>query len=157
MALKDIVVASEVVTLSSGDDFKVYGITPEAITFLFVEGHKDEMERAMNTVQLAMTRNGELSDQDFIGAIAGIIAELPVMVAKLIAVCAQEPEQWPKVRQMSLAVQLDALMKIYKLTFDGPDALKKFLTSLITLAIQARGAATPIANGIADGLTGMKA
>lgn len=62
-----------------------------------------------------------------------LIKEAPGLVANLIALAADEPDQVDTVRSMGMAVQIRIIEQIAKLTFDEAGGPKKFAESLVGL------------------------
>lgn len=158
MALKDIVIeTSEIVYRES--NFTVHGLTLDIVMDLMSKGHRPEMEKAIDTIRLAVGDDFDkgVDTADVLGALACIVQQVPEMVAKVIAGAADEPDMWSAVRKLPIDVQLDALMKIGKLTFDGEDSIKKFVTNLIEMMVAIRKSATPAILGAKEQLAGMKA
>lgn len=156
MALKDIVIPKETITFKGGS-FEVHGITDYVITRLLVEGHRAEVERALSTFEgILHPESMEAQTHDLTGAFATLIMEMPDIVSKVIAYCADEPDAVQTVRELSLPVKLEAVVAICNLTFDGEDSIKKFVASLINLMIMTRKAAKPAVQGATEALAGGK-
>lgn len=158
MALRDVVIETSEVVYGGGN-FSVHGITLDMIVKLMTLGHRAEMEAAVETIRKAVGEDLENAGKSeaIIGALATTMAEVPVLVSKVIAGAADDLDQWEKVQHMPMSVQLDALMKIGKLTFDGEDSVKKFVTDLIQLMMAMRKSATPAVQAAKEQLAGMKA
>lgn len=137
----------------------VHGLTLEIIISLMAQGHRKEMEQAIDTLRQAVGDDLEnVGDTaNIIGALATTVTQVPELVAKVIAGAADEPESWHIVRKMPMNVQLDAMLKIGKLTFDGEDSIKKFMTDLIELMMAMRKSAVPAVQAVREQLAGMKA
>lgn len=156
MALKDIVIQRSTIEFKGGS-FDVHAINYDVINRIMVEGQREEVDRAIQFIEDAMTPEGKLNDANLVGSLSTIVMEMPQLAAKLIAYCADEPDAVERVSLLTLPVQLEAVLEICKLTFDGEDSIKKFMGSLIELVVMTRKAAKPAVMGVTEKLVGMKA
>jgi len=157
MALKDLVVeVAEVVTRTG--TFSVHGLSLSVIMALMAQGHRSEIEDAVDTLRKAVGDDLENAGDmgQIVGALSSVVANMPQLCAKVIACCADEPDMWETVLKLPVSAQLDALIKIAKLTFDGEDSVKKFLLDLILMLTSLRRAATPAVQAAKEALAGMK-
>jgi hypothetical protein len=67
--------------------------------------------------------------------------QLPGLTAKVIAFAADEPGEAHKVVKLPVSVQLEAILAIGRLTFDGETSIKNFMSGLLTLVTSMRNAA----------------
>jgi hypothetical protein len=65
--------------------------------------------------------------------IGNLIRESPLLVANLIAVCADEPTMMSTVSRLPITVQLDAISKIAKLTFTDLASVKKLIADVMSI------------------------
>jgi len=112
MSLADLVAIKEKIESPHGD-FEVQGLTLEALAGLLKE----------HTKEIASLFDGKL---DF----TELLKESPVLVAKLIAYSAGEPEHIDNVKSLPFGVQLIALQKIWELTAVDTAELGNMIRSL---------------------------
>lgn len=124
MAIKDFYVESREI-ICGKTSFKVEGISFDHLVKLFTEA-RDDMLGAMDLYD-GLAESGEVNTMQLAMA---AIDKFPNLVAKLIAVAANEPGTEETVRAMPFPVQVDALVAIGELTFTEVEALKKFLGHL---------------------------
>jgi hypothetical protein len=130
--LADIVVPSDKIVFRGGE-FSVRGITFDSVARLIASGQRSDIDLALEELM------GAKDDPDqLMGALAGLVAKLPDLTAKVIAEAAGEPEHWEKVKQFPVPVQLDALLVIGKLTFDGEDSVKNFVRGVLQIVKSAK-------------------
>jgi hypothetical protein len=157
MALKDIVVQRETIRFNGGE-FEVRAINFDVINRIMVEGQRGELDRAIQFLEESLHPETKTSSEaDLIGSLSTLVMEMPHLVAKVVAYCADEPDQVATFAGLSLSVQLDAILAICKLTFTGDDSIKKFLASVIELMVMMRKSAKPAVEGATAALAGMKA
>ena len=131
MPLSDIVIPTK--TLSySGQSFTVHGVTANDVLRMFFEADKD-IARILDVFEQAT-----IDSDDADRMIPVVLREAPELAARLIASAADEPAAWPTVARLPVSTQLEALLAVWNLTFEEPDALKKFVASLTTLASSAK-------------------
>ncbi len=142
-----------------GQTFAVHGLTLDLIMRLINEGHRSELEQAVDTLRDALGDDlqNEQSAEDMMGALATVVVELPLLAAKVIAGSADQAHNVDAFQKLPISVTLDALHKIGKLTFDGEDSVKKFVGQLIEILISVRKAALPAVQAAREQLAGMKA
>lgn len=131
--LADIVIASEKIVYRGGD-FTVRGITFDSVARLIADGQRGDLDKALDELLAVRKENSE----QLVGVLAGIVTKLPDLTAKVIAEAAGEPEHWEKVKSLPTPVQLDAVLQIGKLTFDGEDSVKNFVRGVLQIVRSAR-------------------
>lgn len=134
-----------------GGEFAVRGVTFATVARLVSVGQRAELERAIDQL-------GDLKDagqEQLIGALAGIVTQLPKLAAMVIAEAADEPGEWEKVTKLPMPVQLEALLEVGKLTFDGADSVKNFVRGLFELMTAANSMLSQSKQSTADE-TGLK-
>jgi hypothetical protein len=62
-----------------------------------------------------------------------LIRESPILIANLIAVCADEPDQMERASRLPVTVQFEALTKIAKLTFTDLASVKKLAADVTAM------------------------
>lgn len=156
MALSDFVLQKETVAYRGGS-FEVHGINFDVVNRIILDGHRAEVDRAIQMLQDSLNpETGEIGDLDLTTAFASIMREFPVLIAKIVAACADDIDNWANVYNMPVSVQLDAVVKVSNLTFDGEDSIKKFLENLILMVMQIRNSGAPAMKGVAAGIRGGK-
>lgn len=129
MALADIPIPTKSHTCR-GVTFDVRGLSFADLTRLLID-HKDDAVLAFELFEQA---GGDAADATALMRLAGTFVQaMPDLVAKTIALAADEPDAAPIARRLPAPVQLDALLDIGKLTFEEPEHLKKFLANLTEL------------------------
>lgn len=105
--------------------FSVRGITFMDIATLVSSGERAELEQA---IALVIEGKDEAQDNGVVSSrlIGSLLAQLPKLAAKVIAVSADEPEDWASVLKFPAPLQLAALLDIGEMTFTGEHALKNF-------------------------------
>ena len=157
MALKDLVIEVEEVVTRTGK-FSVHGLSLSVIMSLMAQGHRSEIEEAVEALRKAVGDDLEKAgnSEQITGALATVVTTFPQLCAKVIAACADENDMWETVLKLPVSYQLDALIKIARLTFDGEDSVKKFILDLILMLTSLRTMATPAAQAVKEALAGMK-
>lgn len=115
-----------------GGLFSVRALSLFDVTHI-VEIHEDAVNEIYSRLQSA-----EESGQDFTAEMAtditsAALRECPALIARVIAVAADEPDQASTVEKMSITIQFDALKKIGELTFGDINGGKKFFADVKTL------------------------
>lgn len=144
--LADIQIASKKIVFRGGE-FAVRGITFSTVARLVSAGQRSDMEIAVS--QLAELKDAQ--SEQLIGALSSIVAQLPTLTAMVIAEAANEPDEWEKVKQLPMPVQLEAILEIGKLTFDGADSVKTFVRGVLELMQAANSMLSQSKATIADG------
>jgi hypothetical protein len=124
--LADVVIETRKIVFRGGE-FEVQGLTFDMVARLVTAGHRGELDKAIELFQGLQVGS---DDTDVIGSLSSLITMAPVLAAKAIALGCGEMDQWEKARSLPMPVQLDALLAIGKLTFDGADSVKNFLRGL---------------------------
>ena len=127
MAIRDFNVETVEVSFKGGT-FTVHGVSSDELTRLATDATADVMA-AIDAYE-AMEKEGHNSGEAIIGI---VLAKAPDLAARLIANAANEPDLFPVVRKMPLSVQMNALEAIFRLTFEEPEALKKFSGQILAL------------------------
>jgi len=120
--LKDIVIQTAKISLSGGQSFEVQGLTLTNLGKL-VEEYKEPLEALMDA-KLDLTQ---------------IADKYPEFMAKVIALAANEPDQWEKISSMPFPTQLLAFEKCWDLTIPDYDALKKLIERIQGLIPKLQG------------------
>ena len=72
-------------------------------------------------------------DEAVSGLIGKLIIESPLLVANMIAICADEPSMMSTASRLPITVQLDAVSKIAKLTFTDLASVKKLVADVMSI------------------------
>lgn len=147
MAIRDFHIQTTEVPFTGGS-FTVHGVSFDELTRLATDATADVMA-AIDAYE-EMTASGNDSGEAIIGI---VLAKAPDLAARLIANAADEPDLFPTVRKMPLSVQMNALEAIFRLTFEEPEALKKFSGQILTLLNSVKNLAPkkPITSAAASG------
>lgn len=130
--LSDVVI--ETATIKAGNqEFEVSGLSFAMVARLFNGGDRDELQKAVEELEGIFHASQAGDGTDVRGRVGAVLAQLPTLAAKVIAVAADEPSLWERVMKFPVPLQLDALMEIGRLTFTGEDAVKNFVSGLLTL------------------------
>lgn len=116
-----------------GNEFAVAGIGLDTIAELMVSGERGQLETAVAQLEKLYNATQAKDDNAMTAGLTQLVLQLPGLAAKLIALAAGEPNQTDKVRKLPISVQLDAILAIGRLTFDGEDSIKNFVNGLMTL------------------------
>jgi DNA-binding transcriptional regulator PaaX len=108
--LKDIVVQTEKIDLPNDQSFEVQGLTLTHLGKLIAE-YKEPLEALMES-------RLELDN---------IADKYPEFMAKVVALSANEPDEWEKIASLPFTTQLTAFEKCWDLTIPDYDALKKLI------------------------------
>ncbi len=120
--LKDIVIQTEKISLSGGQSFEVQGLTLTNLGNLIAE-YKEPLEALMDA-KLDLSNVAE---------------QYPEFMAKVVALSANEPDQWEKIASMPFPTQLLAFEKCWDLTIPDYDALKKLIERIQGLIPKLQG------------------
>lgn len=138
MSLADYEPVREVVTLPRGGSMHVRGLSLEDFATLF-RAHLTDLEAVVHI--FAQNQTPETAGQQVIKHGIGIVRDAPALATTLIALAIDEPDHCEKVRKLPLAVQMMAIEKIAKLTFEEAGGPKKFVEGLASLL---QGLAPPL-------------
>ena len=120
--LKDIVVQTETISLPNDQSFEVQGLTLANLGKLIAE-YKEPLEKLLDA-KLDLT---DIADQ------------YPEFMCKVIALSANEPDQWEKISKFPFPTQLLAFEKCWDLTIPDYDALKKLIERIQGLIPKLQG------------------
>ncbi|NRC54125.1 phage pre-tape measure protein [Neoaquamicrobium sediminum] len=121
MALKGYRLPTLDVELPGGDSFPVRGLSLPDITFL-VSRHGDTMRTLFD--RYSGDETIAISDLASVGT--SILETAPTLAAEIVAVAADEPDEMETIMRLPFPVQVDALEKVGKLTFDTAGGPKKW-------------------------------
>lgn len=120
MALADFVVKKTTIKFDGGE-FAVRGISFNDLTTVLIEEQADVEEA------VALYQAGNADDPNHQQAfMSEMLGKLPRLVAKVVTMCAGEPDEWPRFLELPIPTQIEAMVAVVDLTFVEPDALKKF-------------------------------
>jgi len=142
MALKNYTIPRLPVVLAEGNEIQVRGLNLDDVSFL-AQVHRDDVDRIIATfrsdvpsldpeaVETAVRERGN-------AMIAALLQHFPIVAGNVIAVASDEPEQWDVAQKLPVPVQVDALMKIARLTFNDFDGFKKFVGNVLAAVQSAK-------------------
>lgn len=144
----------EKVELDDSQSFKVRAISTNDIMTLAAD-HGASMAILFGKLTEAK-ETGELSGESVRDIIFDLAREFPDVAAAVISMAADEPteEGLAFARDIPFTVQVDAIEKIFGLTFASEGAVKKLMESLTRMLMGVSGALTktalPSENGIGE-------
>jgi len=110
-----------------GGDFDVRGLTLNDVAIL-LRHHLDDLEALIVVFSRDFDQTAIVSAVTQHGV--ALIKEAPGLVANLIAIASDEPDEVDQARALSMHTQVNALETIARLTFDEAGGAKKFVESL---------------------------
>jgi hypothetical protein len=126
-----------------GQSFAVRGLALDMLPKMLAAARVD-IGAAMLELETAF-HSDKAGDTAAVGAsLLSVVTKIPALAANLIAICADEPGASDAAARLPLSAQVEALLAIFALTFDGEDALQKFViaartaTQTLTQAVAAR-------------------
>jgi ParB-like chromosome segregation protein Spo0J len=129
MALKDFAIRKDKVSFQGGV-LELRGLALIDVSVL-VRNHMDELNRLLGLYDNEQTRATALAEAANF-AIA-LVKESPQIVAQMIALASDEPDEIAVAERLPLPVQVEAMRKIIEMTFEEAGGAKKFLDSLLTM------------------------
>lgn len=140
MALKDVVIERRVVALPGGD-FTVRGATAFDVEVLMKHFGPELVDTIINVV--AATKARPDWSRDYVrNLMIQAVRQIPDVIAALVAVCADEPEQVQTVKRLPTATLIQALLDIFELTFVSETELKKLAAGILRVTETMTGALT---------------
>lgn len=127
MSLSDYVPQRVTVPLRGGS-LQVRGLALDDVTIL-LQNHLPDLDTLFDLYQEAQTDHTKVSDTAKYAV--QIIKQAPGLVANMIALAADEPDQVEKARVLPIAAQQKALMEILRISFEEAGGPKKFFASLM--------------------------
>lgn len=112
------------------------GLSADALAFL-AQDHGEQLGAIYS-----MVVSGNLDATNATAALTALLDEAPIFVATVIAFAAGEPAAIENAAALPLSTQLEALEKIWHLTFAGEHAPKKAL-AIVNRVVAAMGAMVP--------------
>lgn len=132
MALKDYAIRREDIALPGGNSFNI-GPISLAVAVTLLVSRKDEVKAAFD-----MLKDKGLTDEPDPYLIGMALIEFaPGIVNEAIAHAANEPGAAAQVAQLPIGVQLEAIEKMFELTFEAEGGVKKFGETLVRLVQKA--------------------
>lgn len=126
MSLSDYEPAREQVDFKGGS-LQVRGLSLDDIAKI-MQGYSADLEGMIDIYVRGV--NNDASTAAMAQYAIALVKDAPGLVAFLIANACDEPDSVPQARLLPMAVQVDALKKIGKLTFEEAGGPKKFFESL---------------------------
>lgn len=128
MGLKHIKLPEARIELPGGE-FTVRGLSLDDIAFL-VQRHGDKFGSLLSDFQ---NRGGELTPESIAQFAGPLLQSAPEIAAQLIACASGDPDDAPIAAALPFPVQIDALEKLAKLTFDAGGGPKKLFETIISM------------------------
>jgi hypothetical protein len=141
MGLRNIIIRRLPVTVDAEQEFEVRGLNAADLMGL-VTDHGPTLATMFGKVMQASSKQERLDDDMTRTILTSLAGEAPEVLAAIIAFAADEysADGIDSARKLTFLVQMDALMKVFKLTFTTDGALEKFsplLTQMILRAAEA--------------------
>lgn len=120
----------------------VRGLTPADVTSILVAVGEDlagllDLAEEVDGMKLEVKDAGVLADQlmqQWPKIVSAIGTHLPNMLSQIIANAADAPDEWEMVRDhYSFVLQFEILAEIAKLTFNEPEAFRRFVGNALLL------------------------
>lgn len=137
MSLADFTPARETVEFKGGS-FDVRGLSLDDVSIL-MRSHLPDVEAIIDLLAKG-NAGAEFEVSAVLEHAITLVKEAPGLVANLIALACDEPDEVDKARALSLPVQVRAIETICKVTFDEAGGPKKFVESLVHLLASLRPA-----------------
>jgi len=126
MSIADYEIPTETVPIDAKHSFTVRGVDFSDLSALAYR-HGPVLGLLYSRVTKLNEKGSAFRPEDLGAMLTSSAREFPDLVADLIAVAADEPDQAKKIRKLRFPVQVDALHKIVGLTLIGEHELKKLL------------------------------
>lgn len=153
MSLANLVVETAAVKFRGGE-FTVRGLGLDTVAALMQDGSREELGTAVNHLEVLFKATKAEDSEGIKQGINMLVVQLPGLAAKVIAYAADEPGEVDKVRKLPLPVQLEAILAIGRLTFDGEDSVRNFVTGLMTLMTSTTAASKIASQTVSIGTKG---
>lgn len=131
------------VTEDEGNSFEVRGLSPNDIAQLLML-HRPVMEQMFN--RYAGGSADAMTAEDIAVAASeiavGMLEQAPALVAHLIVLAADDVDNLKEYAQLSMGIQIDAVIEIGRLTFETAGGPKKLL-DLVRSLMQAKTRSVP--------------
>jgi hypothetical protein len=127
MALRDYKPKTDTISIGDGDPIKIRGINVRDLSILF-DSHRDDLTMLYslwNSAEMAPTGEARVNR-----VLVEAIHAAPGMTAAVIAVACDEPDAAGVAASLPFPTQLDALVKITRLTFEESGGMGNFFASL---------------------------
>lgn len=128
MALKDIPVPTQKVTVR-GEEVTLRGLSARDVLTLLLE-HREDMDALVAQAQDVGTDEAMANAESMV---LGLLRDAPELVAKAIALAADEPDAAEVVARLALPDQLELIMAVGRLTFEEAGGVKKFLENVVVV------------------------
>lgn len=141
--LKSIRIAREPVTLSDGQSFDVRAVSTNDLMVLVAE-HGSTLGILFAKLQGGSKEPGSVSTDLVRQMIFDLAREFPSIAAEIIALAADDydSEGIAMARDLPITVQVEAIEKVFHLTFSSEGEVKKFVESLTRMLVGVSGALT---------------
>lgn len=141
--LKSIRIRREPVELSDGQSFDVRAASTNDLMMLVAE-HGSTLGILFAKLQSGRSEPGSLSTDMVRQLIFDLAREFPSIAAEVIALASDsyDEEGIAMARDLPITVQVDAIEKVFQLTFASEGEVKKFVESLTRMLVGVSGALT---------------
>jgi len=129
MALADIIIPTRVIEVGS-TNFKLRPLCVDDVMRALFDAQQEVSDAVVLYNKTVADPNDEAAMSAFMAA---LLRDAPVLVSRVIAYAADEPDMHEIVRRLPLPIQTEAFYAIVDMTFSEPDSLKKFAEKLTLL------------------------
>lgn len=129
MGLKSIKLPEAKVELPDGQSFPVRGLSLNDVVVL-VRNHGDQLGKMFSE----FSKQSDLTAESVAGFALPLLQAAPQLAAEIIAAGSGDSDSWPEAMLLPFPVQLDALEKVARLTFESGGGPKKLVETVIRLA-----------------------
>lgn len=152
-SLKSIKIKREAVDLGDGQSFDVRAVSTNDLMILVAE-HGSTLGLLFGKLSSGAREPGSLTTDTVKQLIFDLAREFPGIAAEVIALAsdAYDPEGIKLAGDLPLPSQVDAIEKVFRLTFSSEGDVKKFVESLTRMLVGVSGALT---NAELPSLTGI--
>lgn len=132
MALSNYQIPRTTIPLGNENNMAVRGLNLEDISFL-VQVHKNDVDSVVSLFQGKIGKDktpegvAKVVQKNGSELIVELIQRFPLLIANVICVAADEPEQWENASKLPMPVQVEAVLAIATHTFNDVDGFKKFV------------------------------
>lgn len=127
MSLKGYQLPTKTIVLPGEGSLTLRGLALPDIAKI-VENHRPMVEQLFSKYAEDST-NDDLENITMIGQT--LVESAPLLLAHVVAISADEPEEWEVVSKLPFPVQLEAIEAVGKLTFEGSGGVKKVVEMVI--------------------------
>lgn len=153
MALSNYVIPRTDIKIDKSNSMSVRGLCLEDIGFL-VSVHRDDVDAIVEAFRGKALKGASANtplDPSAIEAavrdnsdelLSTLLQQFPLVVANVIALACDEPDEWQNARRLPMPTQMEAVIEIARLTFEDAEGFKKFMGNVLAV-LRSAGAQAP--------------